>query len=172
MTEAPELITILVRSLVEKDITTIVNLGSKNKVLKAKSEKDFKRLLKKRNIVTFVAVYEDKILGFVLIETVKDYFNILNLFVHPDHIRKGIGTALINHLFTQLRSSYKYEKIITFVSESNLAVQLFLRSNKFRCVETITSRQTKALEDIYKFEFRAQWPEKVITKDTKGHFVK
>ncbi|MEK6831120.1 MAG: GNAT family N-acetyltransferase [Nanoarchaeota archaeon] len=51
-------------------------------------------------------------------------YNILNIAVHPDHRRNGVGTKMIEELI-QEPSLIKRTSIYLEVKESNLKAQLF-----------------------------------------------
>ena len=52
----------------------------------------------------FVAVQEDRVLGYVGSQSVLDSADMMNIAVHPEHRRKGIAEALIAALTEALRS--------------------------------------------------------------------
>lgn len=95
--------------------------------------RDFKKSLRDKSIVSLVVSdFSDKIVAFLMYETREDALNILNLVVHPDHRRRGIGRALIQNLKTQLKvqddDGDKPVALFYDVRETNLDAQLFLRA--------------------------------------------
>ena len=52
----------------------------------------------------FVAVQEDRVLGYVGSQSVLDSADMMNIAVHPEHRRKGIAEALVAALTEALRS--------------------------------------------------------------------
>ena len=71
----------------------------------------------------FVAVIDETVVGYgVLNYTFYNNGCIDMLYVHSDHRRRGVGTALIRHMEAQCRTP----KIFTSTNESNLSMQSLL----------------------------------------------
>ncbi len=73
----------------------------------------------------FVAVKDNKVLGYASISAIIDEGYITNIAVFPDYRNQGVGSALLNHLF-----SFAEEKALSFISlevrESNrTAISLY-----------------------------------------------
>jgi ribosomal protein S18 acetylase RimI-like enzyme len=130
--------------------------------------KDIEKRLRKKNLVTFVAIVNNKIVGFLLIELNKEHFQIVELYVSPDFQRRRVGAALITHTIEQLAPTRR-RRILAVVNENNLTMHLFLRFCKFRCVDI--ARNHFNSYDAYRFEYRTQWPEKMLSKDKKGYYA-
>ncbi|MGI9373186.1 MAG: ribosomal protein S18-alanine N-acetyltransferase [Hyphomicrobiales bacterium] len=62
------------------------------------SAKTFSELLSNPSNVTLFARDGDTLLGFILVQIVEDELEIITIATHPDAQRKGIATALLNHL--------------------------------------------------------------------------
>jgi ribosomal-protein-alanine N-acetyltransferase len=112
----------------------------------------FARLLRRRNIVGFVASTDDKIIGFIVIEIFKDNFRILNIAVSPDYRRLGAGRKLLGFLTSQLKAD-KQSKAVIMVRETGLASQLFLKACGFKAVTIMHSYYSDTEEDCYRMEF-------------------
>ena len=67
------------------------------------SEKSIAEELGNDLALWLVAVEEDSVVGYVGSQTVLGWTDMMNVAVHPDHRRKGIGEALILHLMEMLR---------------------------------------------------------------------
>ena len=101
---------------------------------------DFELLLTLPAIDGLMVCKTNKPVGYVVYESdVTNYsqeIQILNLTIHPDHQREGIGTILIDQLKKRLLpcvpSSIRVE-----VRESNLGAQLFLKENGFKAENII-----------------------------------
>ena len=65
-----------------------------------------------------VAVENDMVIGYVGSQTVLGWTDIMNVAVHPDHRRKGVGEALILRLMELLRE-HKCECLTLEVRASN-----------------------------------------------------
>jgi ribosomal protein S18 acetylase RimI-like enzyme len=77
-----------------------------------------------QNGMAHVAVVERRIVGYTVLE--HSFFGrgfIAMLYVHPDHRRSGIGTALVGHV----EGLCKSDRIFTSTNESNLPMQSLLQ---------------------------------------------
>ena len=82
------------------------------------SEKSIATELDCRLSCWLVALEEETVLGYVGSQTVIDESDMMNLAVHPDYRRQGIGEALVDALAERLRS--KGSKTLTLeVRDSN-----------------------------------------------------
>lgn len=93
------------------------------------SEDDFMHCLSHHNRIGLVYEQEDKIMGYIVYETLEDRIRVLNIAVHPNHRRQGIGVQLLDALKGRLKDSRA--TVDMYVSEDNLNTQLFLKKNKF-----------------------------------------
>lgn len=80
----------------------------------------------------------------------KGHITILNLAVHPQHRRNKIATRLVAKIKEKLSKGRRI-RIVSTVSEANLAAQLFLRSEGFKC-DAILPRHYEH-EDAYRFNY-------------------
>lgn len=149
------------------DILTIEQLSSPAPW----SKRDFDRCIRRRNISTLVVLANTRVVGFVILEKFKEFFQILNFAIHPDFRRRSIGTKLVGYLIDKL-GSIKLDRICIELRESNLDAQLFLQKCKFRATEVMRGYYQDTGEDCYKLEYRNRWPSKLTSSDTKGAFVK
>jgi ribosomal protein S18 acetylase RimI-like enzyme len=79
--------------------------------------------------IAFVAVSDDQVVGYAVLE--RSFFGrdfIAMLYVHPDHRRSGIGSALVRHVEGLCES----ERVFTSTNESNLPMQLLLQKLGYR----------------------------------------
>ena len=92
--------------------------------------KNIFELLEKENVSGVVLKNEinDRIMGFVVYESMLFSVEILNLVVHPDYRREGVGSLIIDFL----KEDYSDSKAIRYkLRESNLIGQIFLKNNNF-----------------------------------------
>ena len=76
-------------------------------------------------------VYEDSdaVLGYGIVMLSGAEAHVLNLCVHPEHQRRGIGRLMLNHL-TQVSRESGADTILLEVRQSNLvAIQLYLSAD-------------------------------------------
>lgn len=91
------------------------------------SEKDFQNSILSKNHKLFVAVLEDKIVGFVMVE-ITDEINIENVVVEKSYRNYGIGTKLLEFVM-EFAKSLNIHTLSLEVSENNLTA--FLLYKKF-----------------------------------------
>ncbi len=116
-------------------------------------EEEFVRCLRQRNCIGMVAEYHERIVGFLVYELLNTRLHILNMAVHPDFRRRGIGRQLIEKIITKL-SHHRRDKITLEVRETNLGAQLFFRACGFRATRVLRAYFPDTEEDAYWFEYR------------------
>lgn len=121
------------------------------------NERQLKKYLRRRNMAGFVSVLSDEIIGFILIEIFKSHFHLIDVAVHSDHIRQGVGKQLMAFVTGRLSSSKK-TSLSVHVRETNLAAQLYLKACGLKAVTVIRNFYQDTGEDCYKMEYRLRWP--------------
>lgn len=94
-------------------------------------EADFVRCLRQRNCIGMVAESlagesANRVVGFVIYEVYSSRIELLNLAVHPDVRRRGVGRQLMAALYARL--SAQRTRIGFHVRETNLPAQQFFRA--------------------------------------------
>lgn len=115
------------------------------------SEEEFSKVLRQRNVISLVAEHEDRVIGYTVYALFPQRLELLNFAVAAEFRRQSVGSQMIEKLKCKL-SAQRRNRIKLSVHESNLAAQLFLRGQGFRCVKTIPSDDA----DAYVMEFRTQ----------------
>lgn len=115
-------------------------------------QQEFEEAVATSQIWKRVIVQDDTVLGYIIWEYDQHPWNILNVAVHPDHQRAGIGRALIERVLNCL------VPVRTQVRETNLGAQLFLRQLGFRCYGTMKRAYDGFEEDAYLFEHANVFP--------------
>lgn len=116
------------------------------------TEEDFLRCLRQRNCIGMVAEQGEKVVGFMIYELHKAKLHILNFAVHPHYRRHGIGAQMVAKLISKL-SSHRRTRITLEVRETNLAAQLFFRSQGFRAVRVLRSFYEDSGEDAFLMQY-------------------
>src|SRR6476661_7079231 len=93
-----------------------------------------------------VAEQEDQVVGFMIYELHKTKLHVLNFAVAPEWRRFGIGGQMVLKLIGKL-SSHRRTKITLAVRESNLAAQLFFRSQAFKATRVLRGYYEDSGED-------------------------
>lgn len=117
------------------------------------TEDDFLRCLRQRNCIGMVAEHEDRVVGFMIYELHKTKLHVLNFAVAPAWRRVGVGTQMVTKLVGKL-SSHRRTKITLAVRESNLAAQLFFRSQAFQATRVLRGYYEDSGEDAYLMHHR------------------
>ena len=117
------------------------------------SEDDFIRCLRQRNCIGMVAEHDDRVVGFMIYELTKTRIHVLNFAVTAAHRRCGVGSQMGAKLIGKL-SSQRRTRVTLEVRETNLAAQLFFRSNGFRAVSVLRRFYEDTPEDAYLMQFR------------------
>ena len=117
------------------------------------SEEDFVRCLRQRNCIGMVAEHAEKVVGFMIYELHKTKLHVLNFAVAPEWRRVGIGTQMVHKLVGKL-SSHRRTKITLAVRESNLAAQLFFRTQAFQATRVLRGYYEDSGEDAYLMHYK------------------
>lgn len=116
-------------------------------------EEDFLYCLRKQNCIGMVAEKEDKVVAYMVYELRKAHLRIVNLAVHLNHRRHGIGTKMAAKLAAKLDTHRRiYVDLVT--RESNLPAQLFFRACDFRAVRVVRGCFGDTGEDGIRMEYR------------------
>jgi ribosomal-protein-alanine N-acetyltransferase len=118
------------------------------------TQEQFVFVLRQRNSISYVAVHDEQVVGYICYELFKKRLDILNLAVHSDFRRRGVGRQMVEKLANKL-SSQRRTLLRVFVIESNLAGQLFYSSCGMIC--SCAHRGHGAGLSSYQFNYRAGW---------------
>lgn len=118
-------------------------------------EADFLNCLRKGDNVGLTAERGPDVVGFLAYQMAKGEFRILNLAVHPDCRRQGVGVRLVGRLIGKL-SAHRRTKILVKVRESNLPAQLFFAAQGFRAVRVLRGFYKDSDEDAYLMRYRLE----------------
>lgn len=117
------------------------------------SEEEFIRCLRQRNCIGMVAELNDQIVGYMIYELHKNRLHVLNFAVDAAGRRQGVGAKMIAKLIGKL-SPQRRSRILLEVRETNLAAQLFFRSQGFRAVSVLRDFYDDTTEDAYVMQYR------------------
>ena len=117
------------------------------------SEEDFIRCLRQRNCIGMVAEHDERVVGFMIYELHRTRLHVLNFAVSKDARRRGVGSQMLAKLVGKL-SNQRRTRIMLEVRETNLAAQLFFRSQSFRAVSVLHDFYDDTTEDAYLMQFR------------------
>jgi ribosomal-protein-alanine N-acetyltransferase len=116
------------------------------------SDEEFRRCLRQQNCIGLVAESNHRVLGYVFYEIDRTQFHVLNLAVHPEYRRRGVGKTLVQKLIGKLAPGGR-TRIQLEVRETNLAAQLFFRSMGFRATAILRNFYEDTVEDAYLMQY-------------------
>jgi [ribosomal protein S18]-alanine N-acetyltransferase len=100
---------------------------------------------------------DDPLVGFVAFRNRPRSLEVLDIAVHPDHRRRGVGRQMVAKLVGKL-SPRRRTRIALRVRDGNLPAQLFFRAMGFRAVATLRGHYETTGEDAYLMQYRLPVP--------------
>jgi ribosomal-protein-alanine N-acetyltransferase len=91
-----------IREMQENDIPAIMGI-ERNSFTTPWSEISFLSEIYKKNGISKVAFFAEKLIGYICVNYVLHEAHLLNLAVHQDFRRQGIGTILMNDILGELK---------------------------------------------------------------------
>jgi [ribosomal protein S18]-alanine N-acetyltransferase len=116
------------------------------------SEEQLLTFLRQRNAIGMVAEYGERIVGFMLYSLQRTQIAVEDFAVCPTWTRRTVGTQMINKLKGKL-SSERRNRIKFQVRETNIAAQLFLKSQGFRATDVVRGHFEDSGESMYLMQY-------------------
>ena len=141
-----------IRWIIRSDMPSILDIESKSFEFPW-NEEDFIKSLRQRDTIGMVAEIGDEVAGFMVYELHKTRIHVVSFAVEPCFRRSGVGAAMIE----KLRSKLHYQRrnrILLEVRETNLAAQLFFRSQGFRAISVLKKFYEQSEEDAYLMSYK------------------
>ncbi len=117
------------------------------------TEEDFLCCLRQRNCIGMVAERQERIVGFMIYELLKQQLHVLNFAVAPSARRQAIGAQMMDKLVHKLSQQRRHE-IILEVRESNLPAQLFFRDQGLSACSVFRGYYDDTEEDAYQMRYQ------------------
>ena len=145
---------VFIRWMIRRDMPEVLRIENES-FAECWTEEDFINALCCRNNIGMVIEVAECVVGFFIYEIARTQLTVLNFAIRPDCQRRGLGTAGINKLKSKL-SKERRNKIVLQVRETNLAAQIFFRSQGFKAtgLERSAYIDWYGDEDVYRFEYR------------------
>lgn len=143
-----------IRYMTKNDISGVLQIEQLSFINYSWNKKDFLRCLGWHNYINMVA-QDDKteIVGFMIYEMHENELHLINFAVHPERRLKSIGTQMVAKVIDSLSKSRR--KLIALkVRETNLAAQLFFRSQGFKATSVLPAFYKDSGEDAFLMEYR------------------
>lgn len=116
------------------------------------TDDDYLKTLRQRNAIGMVAEYNGRVAGSMIYELHKSKLVALRMAVDPKLHRQGIGSAMIEKLKSKL-SSHRRTRLVFYVPEFLLGMQLFLKSQGFHAVSVKRAADTGYDDDLYVMQY-------------------
>jgi len=144
-----------IRWLIKRDVPEVLEIEEKSFPY-AWTEDDLLSCLRPYHTIGLVAEYHEKVAGFIIYKLSKTSLRLVNLAVHPQYRRLGIGTQLVAKALEKLSTELR-NRLIVDIDERNLEGQLFLAEQGFLATKTFPGRCPNG-EDAYRMEFSVAEP--------------
>ena len=112
------------------------------------TKSDFIKIFNSNKCRFIIAESQERLCGYLIYEFSHMGIEILNLAVNPRFLRKRIGSKLINNI---MMNNIKKTDVFTYVRETNLAAQLFMKRNGFKCINIVPNYYEDTDELAYFF---------------------
>lgn len=121
----------IVRWCLQADLEKIAAIESKSFEFPLEYD-DFVLCLKRNDHVGLVIEDECKIIGFMLYQIKKEYYNLISIAIDPAYRRRGAGTELVNYLKRTIKN-----KIKLIISDEKKEAHCFFKKNEFTAVKVL-----------------------------------
>jgi [ribosomal protein S18]-alanine N-acetyltransferase len=115
------------------------------------TESDFVRCLRERNVIGMSIEVHGRIVGFMLYALGKDYLSILNIAVHPEHRRQGLGQRMVAKLIGKLDG--RRSTLSAMIVDENHLGQTFFRAIGFKAHRVHRTPYCTKPNDGFEFRF-------------------
>ena len=138
--------------MIARDMDEVLEVENTASPLEPWDEDYFLKFLKGRNTIGMVAELNEEIVGFMVYSLlIKKQIFVYNFAVHSLNRRCGIGTQMMDKLFSKLKPQ-KRDSMIIFARESNFGALKFLRSKGFMA-DKLVKESFKNGEDAYRLRY-------------------
>jgi ribosomal-protein-alanine N-acetyltransferase len=151
---SPQDLQVHIRWMIRRDMAEVLEIENASFEFPW-SEEDFIRCLRQRNCIGMVAERGDRVAGFMIYELHRSRLHVLNFAVASAFRRQGVGSQMIGKLVGKL-SAQRRTRVTLEVRETNLAAQVFFRSQGFRAVSVLRDYYEDTTEDAYLMQYRYQ----------------
>ena len=148
---SPSQLDVQIRWMIRRDMPEVLEIEHQSFEY-AWTEEDFLCCLRQRNCIGMVAEHQERIVGFMIYELLKQQLHVLNFAVGPASRRHGIGSQMVDKLAHKL-SQQRRQEIVLEVRESNLAAQVFFRSQGLVASGVLRNYYEDTEEDAYQMKY-------------------
>lgn len=115
------------------------------------SHKYLQQKIAEHDVMPYVATASGFVIGYFAYAVYKEVFDVLNIAVHPQCQKNGIGSQMVQYMINKMLV-HNRTSIVVPVPERNLPMQCLLRHNGFRC-RCITDGLEPDDEQTYVFRY-------------------
>lgn len=115
------------------------------------TEQMFVNNLRRRNCVGYSALWDNRVIGYIILEFHKYWLEIISLTVTKEYRLASVGQQLVAKVEWDFLRNNTRRGMIIGVDEHNITAQLFLKAYGFKCVHVYKSNSAKG--DSYKFAY-------------------
>ena len=141
-----------IRWMIRRDMSEVLDIERQCFEF-AWSEEDFLCCLRQRNCIGMVAERQERIVGFMIYELLKSQLHVLNFAVAPWSRRQGVASQMVEKLVNKL-SQQRRQEVCLEVRETNLAAQLFFRSQGLQADGVLRGHYEDTEEDAYVMRYQ------------------
>jgi len=119
------------------------------------TEREIMDALRQQNCIGMVAEQGERVVGFMIYKLYPKHLHLVSLAVARDCQRRGVGRLMVDKLVEKLTRQRRV-RITLETRETNLAAQLFFRSQGFRATAVFHEFYADSPEDAYLMVYRPQ----------------
>lgn len=119
---------VIIRDMEESDIPSVVEIENIS-FSTPWSSHSFMKEIHKPYAISRVAVTDYRVVGYICAERIIDEAHILNLAVHPDYRKMGIGGLLVSTILGELRNTSCRYIYLEVRASNHTAIRLYERFN-------------------------------------------
>ncbi len=135
------------RWLIRCDLFEVLNIEQKSFKFPWCKE-NFLYYLRQRNYIGMVAVYNNRVVGYMIYELYKQKLHVANFAVDPKFHRHAVGKQMVEKLMDKL-SQHRRQEITLEIRETNLGAQLFFKKMGFKAMLVLRNYYDDTNEDAY-----------------------
>ncbi len=122
-----QLCDVLIRWMIRRDMPEVLDIEHFSADLPW-HEADFLDCLRQKNCIGMVAEHQERIVGYMIYELLKNQLRVLNFAVAPWARRQRVGTMMLEKLVNKLAQQRRQE-IVLEIRESNMPALMFFKKS-------------------------------------------
>lgn len=140
----PQPLPVAIRWMIHRDLPAVQNIKLACFPDSPWGEEEFIRCLRQRYVIGMVAdttvcdgeYHGDVVCAYMIYESHPNRIHLANFAVHPAYQRRSVGSQMVAKLASKLTPDGR-NRILTEIRKTNLAAQLFFKSQQFRAQQVL-----------------------------------